>query len=124
MTWRPEQIESVVAQSKQILGGANVSANVSKLRALFMLRSILKARFNQDGAVLRDLARARRLHALARPAKKYFEDDADIEKVRPMFIAFMLYQKAAQRAGLTERSATARRARQAREETSRAHQDA
>ena len=107
MTWRPEQIESVIAQSKQILGGANVSANVSRLRALFMLRSILKARFNQDGAVLRDLLEPAVYTRWLDLRQQYFKDDEDIEKVRPMFIAFILYQKAAQRAGLTERSATA-----------------
>ncbi len=59
MIWRPEQVESAIANSKRILGGAQVSANVSQLRVLFMLRSVLKARFNQDGAVLKTCSNRR-----------------------------------------------------------------
>jgi uncharacterized protein YbaP (TraB family) len=102
MIWRPEQVESAIASSKQILGGAQVSANVSRVRLLFMLRPILKARFNQDGAVLQDLLEPQVYARWLDLRKKYFDDDKDIERVRPMFIAFMLYEKATTEAGLTQ----------------------
>ncbi len=102
MIWRPEQVESAISSSKQILGGAQVSANVSRLRVLFMLRSVLKARFNQDGAVLKDLLEPAVYARWLDLRKKYFDDDQDIERVRPMFLAFMLYEKATTEAGLTE----------------------
>ncbi len=66
------------------------------------LRSLLKARFNQDGAVLKDLLEPDVYARWLDLRKQYFKDDDEIERVRPMFIAFMLYSKATKEAGLTE----------------------
>ena len=101
MTWHSSQVESIVASSKAVFTGESVSPNIGFFRGLTLLPSVLRLRFNPDKAVLKDLI-APEVYERWRPLRKrYFKDDADIEKVRPMFIAMMLYEKAIERAGLT-----------------------
>jgi uncharacterized protein YbaP (TraB family) len=103
MKWRSREVESVVASSKVVLPGANVHPNIGVFRGLRYLPALLRARFNPDKAVLKDLI-SPELYARWLPLRKeYFRDDDDVEKVRPMFIALALYSKAIEKAGLTER---------------------
>jgi uncharacterized protein YbaP (TraB family) len=101
MTWHSAQVESIVASSKQVLAGENISPNIGFFKGLTLLPSVLRLRFNPDKAALKDMIPPDVYERWLPLRKRYFKDDEDIEKVRPMFIAMMLYQKAIERAGLT-----------------------
>ncbi len=107
MKWRSREVETVVASSKVVLSGANVSPNIGIFRGMRYLPALLRARFNPDKAVLKDLI-SPELYARWLPLRKeYFKDDDDVEKLRPMLIALGLYSKAIEKAGLSERPVVA-----------------
>ena len=76
----------------------------SIFRGLRYLPAILRARFNPDKARLKDLISPEQYAKWLPLRKQYFKDDDDIEKVRPMLIAFALYAKAMEKAELRDAS--------------------
>lgn len=105
MIWHSAQVESIVAESNQVLAGENVSPNIGLFKGLTLLPSVLRLRFNPDKAVLKNMIPPDVYDRWLPLRKQYFKDDEDIEKIRPMFIAMMLYEKAIERAGLTRSGA-------------------
>src|SRR5690242_6990029 len=53
MTWRSGEVEKVVARAKEVIGQEQVIANVGFFRGITLLPSLLRARYNPDGAVLK-----------------------------------------------------------------------
>jgi uncharacterized protein YbaP (TraB family) len=102
MTWRSREVETVISQSKEVIGQESVSANVGFFRAVTLLPSLLHARYNPDGAQLKDVLPPDLYARWARLKAIYLGDDAGIEKWRPMFAALRLYMKAIDRSGLTQ----------------------
>jgi uncharacterized protein YbaP (TraB family) len=104
MTWRSKQVESVIAQSKQVIERTSVSANIGFFRSIRLLPAVLRARKNADGAVLKDILPPD-LYARWNVQKlKYIGNDRGIEQWRPMFAALELYSKALKKSGLTDDS--------------------
>jgi len=108
MKWRSGEVESIVASAKMVLGGTNVRPNIGLFRGLRYLPSLLRTRWNPDKAVLKDLITPEEYERWLVLRSQYELKDDDIERMRPMFIALMLYSKAIQKAGRAEWSVTAR----------------
>ena len=107
MKWRSRQVEDVIARAQTVIFGENVSPNVGLFRGLLLLPAVLKARFNPDKAELKDIIPREQYERWLVLRKKYLEEDDDIERVRPMFIAMQLNDSVMREAGLN-RSGIAR----------------
>ena len=108
MTWRTKQVESIIAQSQEVIGSVGVSVSMKQIgyfRAITLLPAAMEARKNPDGKTLRDIVSADVYARWAVLRDKYIgdyqEDDSDIERRRPMFAALELYSKAINQNGLT-----------------------
>ncbi len=108
MTWRTKQVESIIAQSQEVIGSVGVSVSMKQIgyfRAITLLPAAMEARKNPDGKTLRDIVPADVYARWAVLRDKYIgdyqEDDSDIERRRPMFAALELYSKAISQNGLT-----------------------
>jgi uncharacterized protein YbaP (TraB family) len=106
--WHSRQVEAVISQAQEVIFGENVSPNIGLFRGLLLLPTVLKARFNPDKAVLKDMLPPDRYERWLPLRKKYFKDDEDIERVRPMFIALQMGGAALRAAGLNEEGSVAR----------------
>jgi uncharacterized protein YbaP (TraB family) len=104
LKWRSRQVESIVASAGLVFADFEVKPNIGIFRGLRYLPAILRARFNPDKATLKDLITPEQYARWLPLRKQYFKDDDDIEKVRPMLIAFALYGKAMDKAGLRDSS--------------------
>jgi hypothetical protein len=111
--WRSRQVEDVIAHAQSVIFGQNVSPNIGLFRGLLLLPAVLKARFNPDKATLQDMLPADRYDRWLPLRKKYFKDDADIERVRPMFIALQMGAAVLREAGLNEEGSVGRIVEQA-----------
>jgi uncharacterized protein YbaP (TraB family) len=100
LKWRSRQVEDVIAHAKAVIFGENVSPNIGVFRGLLLIPTVLKARFNPDKAVLKDIIPPEQYERWLVARKKYFKDDDDIERIRPMFIGMGLSQAAGKNAGL------------------------
>ena len=107
--WRSRQVEEVIAHAQTVVFGESVTPkNIGLFRGLLLLRSVLKARYNPDKAVLKDLITPVQYERWLVLRKKYFEDDADYDRVRPMFIAMQLAGAVAQESGLNSEASVGR----------------
>jgi len=97
--WRSKDAERKIAQSQEYLGapGTAVGVGWGGVTALPFLVGIKK---NPDGVTLKEVLPPE-LYARWLPLKqKYFANDDDIERERPMFVAQALYRRALEEAGL------------------------
>ena len=101
LNWRSRQVEDVIAHANAVIFGESVNpTNIGFFRGLLLLRSVLKLRYNPDKALLKDLIPPARYERWLVLRKKYFKDDEDYDRVRPMFIALQLAGAAAHESGL------------------------
>jgi uncharacterized protein YbaP (TraB family) len=108
MKWRSRQVESIVSSAGLVFADFEVKPNIGIFRGLRYLPAILRARFNPDKARLKDLISPEHYARWLPLRKQYFKDDDDIEKVRPMLIAFALYARAMEKAELRDASPVGR----------------
>ena len=106
--WHSRQVESVLASAKIVIVGESVTPKIGLFRAMTLFPSVLRARFNPDGAMLKDLISPEQYDRWLVLKKKYFDDDKKIERVRPMFIAMQMQGKAIEQAGLVEQGGLGR----------------
>jgi len=100
MQWRSAELESVLAESQEIIGPVTMNAKVGPLRGITLLPSLVGVRKNPNGERLQDLLPAD-LYARWIPLKeRYIGRDDDVEKWRPIFAAGELYDKAVRAHGL------------------------
>ena len=102
MRWRSAQVEAVLGESQELLGPADVSSNIGIFRGMRLLPSLLRARANADGAVLKDLLPPQLYARWSTLKQRYIGRNDKMERWRPMFAGFALYSRALQDAGLTE----------------------
>lgn len=101
VTWRSRQVEDVIAHAQAVVFGESVKpGNIGFFRSLLLLPSVLKLRYNPDKAMLKDLVTPERYDRWLVLRKKFFDDDEDYDRVRPMFIAMQLADAAAKESGL------------------------
>lgn len=94
MQWRSSELESVLAESQEIIGPVTMSAKVGPLGGITLLPSLIGLRKNPNGERLQDLLPAD-LHARWVPLKeRYIGRNDDVEEWRPIFAAGALYEKA------------------------------
>jgi uncharacterized protein YbaP (TraB family) len=104
MTWRSAEVEKIVARSKEVIGQESVRPDVGFFRGITLLPSLLRARYNADGAMLKDILPAPLYARWLKLKLAYIGNDSGIEKWRPMFAAIRLYQRTVDRSDLTQQN--------------------
>ncbi|MEP7311934.1 MAG: TraB/GumN family protein [Pseudomonadota bacterium] len=102
MRWQSAQVESVLAQSQELLGPPEVDSNIGFFRGMRLLPSLLRARANADGKVLKDLLTAEQYARWARLKQRYIGRADKMERWRPMFAGLDLAGRARRDAGLAD----------------------
>ena len=103
MAWRSQQVETVLAQSQEILGAPGASVGVGFSQAFNLITALpfaIGAKKNPDGALLKDVVPPEVYARWTVLKQKYIGDDDGIEKERPIFAAPALFDKATAQAGL------------------------
>lgn len=105
MTWRSDEVDLVLQQADEVLGGPGITVNadVGLLRGLTLLPSALKASKNPDGEKLRDVLPPDLYARWSALKQRYMGRDAGVEKKRPLIAVYELYEEALSRSGLRER---------------------
>lgn len=104
MTWVSRDVEAIIGDSAQVILAPNVSLDVKggMIRGLFLLPSLMKARNIPDKGQLVDVVPAE-LYARWEVLKaRYMGNDKGVEKRRPIFAAYELYESAIKRSGLSQ----------------------
>ena len=113
MSWRAKNLESIVAQSQEILTAPSISVSIKQIgyfTALTMLPSAMQLRKNPDDATLKELVPADLYARWLVLRDKYVDhykihdEEQNIERWRPMFAALELYRSAIRQSGLTSSS--------------------
>jgi hypothetical protein len=102
MQWRSSEVESIMAESTLVLADAGVSlgSGFGRVQALFMMPSILAARRIPDGQTL-DEVLPPELHARWLVLKhRYIGRAGNVERWRPLFAAYRLFQRAIEKSGM------------------------
>lgn len=104
MVWRSREVEKIVAQSKEVIGQESVKPDIGFFREITLVPSLLRARYNPDGAMLKDVLPPPLYARWLKLKAAYIGNDSGIEKWRPMFAAIRLYQKALDHSDLTQKN--------------------
>ena len=109
MTWRSDEVERRVAQSRAVLFSrpSGVQADVGLFRALALIPSALRAARNPDGGRLGDVVPSAVYDKWRALRDKYLGQDDDIEQWRPVIALNRLQSAAFEKSGLAS-SASAR----------------
>lgn len=103
MQWESQEVEQVIARSKQVLlqPKLELKADVGFFGKLFLLPSAYGARKNPDGKSLDQVMDAPTYARWLALKRKYIGNDNGIERWRPLFAAEELYNKALRANGLS-----------------------
>lgn len=106
MYWQSEDVEKVVAESQQVLLGLRVQVDSGKgfFGSLMLMGSMLGARKNPEKEMLKDIVPAELYARWLVLKQKYLGRNGAVEKRRPIFAAFDLYEKAISKSGLSNDS--------------------
>lgn len=102
MQWKTDEVEDIIAHSQELLDPPRVKikADTGFFGKLFLLPSLIGARKSPDGKTLQQTLPAP-MYARWLPLKQqYIGNDSGIERWRPIFAAFELYDKAVKRNGM------------------------
>jgi uncharacterized protein YbaP (TraB family) len=105
MTWRQKRAEDVIKASGEILAASTShwDMDLGFRESIGMLRKVLRLRHNSDGSTLREVLPAdvyERWHAAHR---RWFGDSpSPKERARPLYAAYLLYERALKKSGLTD----------------------
>jgi uncharacterized protein YbaP (TraB family) len=105
MTWRQKRAEEVIRASGEILADSSSRWDMDLgLRESFgMIRTVMKLRHNADGSTLREVLPEdiyQRWHAEHR--RWFGKSPSPKERARPLYAAFLLYDRALKKSGLTD----------------------
>ena len=106
MTWLSRDVEATIATSEEVILPVDIDFSVKggAIGGLFLLPSLLGARNNPDGRTLDEVIPPD-LHARWSVLKqRYLGRDAGVEKRRPVFAAFELFEAAIKQARLSNES--------------------
>jgi len=101
MEWRSQQVESIVAQSQELLKEPGASLDFGYLRTITLLPFMIGLDKSPNGATLHDLVPADVYQRWLALRKKYLKDDEGYERKRPVFAAEELFDKAMDQNGLS-----------------------
>lgn len=102
LRWRADEVEERIAAAGAVLGppGARFDSGMGRLRSLLLVPSLLSARRNPDRQSLAEVLPAP-LHARWTVLReRYLPGRRSVERWRPLFAAFALYEAAIERIGL------------------------
>lgn len=104
MVWQSQSVEAVIAQADEVLmsGSVDVSTGKSFFGNLFLVPSMLSARKNPDKETLKDVVPPELYARWLVLKKKYLGRAESVEKRRPIFAAYALYQEAIENSGLSQ----------------------
>ena len=103
MDWYSAQAEAVLAQTQEIIGAPGFASTVGAggmFKMAFAIPTMLRARKNPDGKVLRDVLPAELYARWSALKPVYLGNDMSVEEFRPVFAAEALHQSALKRSGL------------------------
>lgn len=103
MVWRSHQVETVLAQSQEILGAPGASVGVGFSQAFNLITALplaIGARKNPNGALLKDVVPPDVYARWTVLKQRYIGNDDSVEEERPIFAAPALFEKATAQAGL------------------------
>jgi uncharacterized protein YbaP (TraB family) len=112
MDWRSQQLETVLANSQELLGTPGTVVSVgwgNSLNVLTALPFLAGAKKNVDGARLQDLVPADVYARWTVLKQKYIGNDAGIEEERPVFAAQTLSARARTAIGMDGGAAVTKR---------------
>ncbi len=110
MTWRAKGVAALVADAQEILSepGASVTAKkIGYFTTLTLLPSIMDARKNPGGAMLKEVVPAELYRRWEVLRQKYVgeyninDEENDLDRWRPIFVALRLYSRAINQSGMT-----------------------
>jgi uncharacterized protein YbaP (TraB family) len=103
MQWRSTEVEDTLAHSQELLEPprAELKVQANFLTKLALLPSVYSARKNPDGENLQQILPPEIYARWETTKQQYFGDDKGIEYWRPILVAMKLYQKALDKADLT-----------------------
>jgi uncharacterized protein YbaP (TraB family) len=101
--WKSSKIESVVAQSQQVISGTSVRADIGVFQGMRLIPSALRARANANGKELIDLLPAPLYERWKAAKEKYVGDNKKMERWRPMFAGGALYDASLNKSNLNGR---------------------
>ncbi len=103
MSWRSKEVEDTIAQAQEVVLTPNARLDVKggMVGGLFLLPTAMAARNNPDDAKLEDVVPADLYARWLALKATYIGRDNGVEKRRPIFAAFELYEKATEKSGLT-----------------------
>jgi len=103
MDWISRDVESVLAQTGEVVLSPSyrVDADVGFFGRLALLPSLIGVRRNPGDARLQDVVPPESYARWLVLKQRYIGRDGDVEKMRPIFAAFELYQAAIEDKGLT-----------------------
>lgn len=101
MTWRSRSVESVIAESQEVLANTSVDADIGFFKGVMLAPSLIGIKKNPDGATLEEVLPADLYARWATLKARYIGRDSGIEKWRPIFAAQALYSKAIEKSSLT-----------------------
>jgi uncharacterized protein YbaP (TraB family) len=106
MQWRSTEVEDALAHSQQLLElpTAELKVQAGFFSELALLPSVYSARKNPGGQSLQQVLPPEIYANWEAVKPQYFGDDRGIEYWRPILVAMKLYQKALDKAGLTNSS--------------------
>ena len=105
MSWRAAEVESIIAQSQEVLTDAQADLKIGFFSKVLLLPAALGAKKNADGATLKDVLPPD-LYARWLPLKqRYLGRDDGVERLRPILAANELYNKAIGKSGMTNKNA-------------------
>ncbi|RDS83194.1 TraB/GumN family protein [Dyella psychrodurans] len=106
MEWRSAEVEQTIAHSQEMLEAptAELKVDAGFFSKLALLPSVYSARKNPDGEDLQQILPSDMYARWQAVKPQYFGTDRSIEYWRPLLVAWKLYQKALDKAGLTSAS--------------------
>lgn len=103
LEWISREVEGVLAQAGEVVLSPSymVDADVGFFGRLALLPSLIGVRRNPGDARLREVVPAASYARWLVLKQRYLGRDGDVEKMRPIFAAFELYEAAIEDSGLT-----------------------
>ncbi|WP_426197715.1 TraB/GumN family protein [Massilia sp. DWR3-1-1] len=103
LQWRSQEVETIIAQSQELLGVPGMGLHVGwmdSLNILTALPSLIGARKNVNGESLQEVVPADVYVRWTALKGKYIGADQGVESLRPMFAAEQLFTTATSKSGL------------------------
>jgi len=105
MTWRSRDVESVVAQSQEILASnPSISAHIGPISAIRLYMQWRRTEKIPEKSHLKDWLTASQYQRFTALKARYAPHEGSIEELRPLFAARRLYDKAIEVSDLTSRN--------------------